>query len=81
MQRTKRVSTLFYILLQAFQNYYRLFISELINLKYDFSIPFKIILKTMIMGTSQFHDAVQLNILLTLSSEILRLNWVQKKPL
>ena len=34
------------------------------------------------MGTSsQFHDGVQLNILPTLSSEILLLNWVQKKPL
>ena len=32
------------------------------------------------MWTSfQFHDAVQLNILLTLSSEILLLNWAQKK--
>ena len=58
------------------------FISELINLKYAFNIPFKITLKTIIMGTSfQFHDGVQLNILPTLSSEILLLNWVQKKPL
>ena len=57
------------------------FISELINLKYAFSIPFKITLKTIIMGTSSpFHDGVQLNILPTLSSEILLLNWVQKKP-
>ena len=29
--------------------------------------------------SSQFHDGVQLNILSTLSSEILLLNWVQKK--
>ena len=58
------------------------FISELINLKCGFNIPFKILLKTMIMGTSfQFHDGVQLSILPTLSSEILLLNWTQKKPL
>ena len=70
------------------------FISELINLKYVFNIPFKIFPKTIVMGTSsQFHDGVQLNILLlysftftlliytTLSSEILLLNWAQKKPL
>ena len=58
------------------------FISELINLKYDFNTPFKITLKTIIMRTSsQFHDGVKLNISLTLSSEILLLNWVQKKPL
>ena len=57
-------------------------ISELINLKYAFNIPFKITLKTIIMGTSsQFHDGVQLKILPTLSSEILLLNWAQKKPL
>ena len=59
------------------------FISELINLKYAFNIPFKITQKTIIMGTSsQFHDSVQLNILPTLSSaEILLLNWPQEKPL
>ena len=58
------------------------FTSELINLKYAFNIPFKIALKTIIMGTSsQFYYGVQLNILPTLSSEILLLNWVQKKPL
>ena len=35
------------------------FIGELINLKYA-NIPFKITLKTIIMGTSfQFHDGVQ----------------------
>ena len=34
------------------------------------------------MGTSsQFHYGVQLNTLPTLSSEILLLNWPQKKPL
>ena len=40
------------------------FISELINLKYTFNIPFKITLKTIIiMGTSsQFHDGVQLKV-------------------
>ena len=54
----------------------RLFISELINLKYVFNIPFKITLKTIIMETSfQFHYGVQLNILPTLSSEILLMNW------
>ena len=58
------------------------FISELINLKYAFNIPFKITLKTVIMGTSsQFHDGAQLNILPTLSSEILLLNLAQNKPL
>ena len=56
------------------------FISELINLKYAFNIPFRITLKTIIMEiSSQFHDGIQLNILPTLSSEILLLNWVQKK--
>ena len=58
------------------------FISELINLKYAFNIPFKITLKTIIMGTSsQFHDGVRLNVLPTLSSDTLLLNRVQKKPL
>ena len=57
-------------------------ISELINLKYAFNILFKITLKTIIMRSpSQFQDGVQLNILATLSSEILLLNWVKKKPL
>ena len=38
------------------------FLSELINLKYAFNIPFNITLKTIIMGASfQFHDGVQLN--------------------
>ena len=59
------------------------FISELINLKYGFNIPFKITQKAIIMGTSaQFHDSVHLNILPTLSSaEIVLLNWAQEKPL
>ena len=58
------------------------FISKLINLKYAFNIPFKITFKTIIMGTSfQFHDAVQLNILPTLSSEIMLRNWAQEKSL
>ena len=57
------------------------FSSQLINLKYAFNITFKITLKTIIMRTScQFHDGVQLNILPTLSTEILPLNWDQKKP-
>ena len=43
------------------------YVSELINLKYAFNIPFEIFLQTVIMGTSQFHDGVQLNILPTLS--------------
>ena len=56
------------------------FISELINLKYAFNIPFKITLKTIIIGNfSQLHDGTQLNVLPTLSSEILLLNWVEKK--
>ena len=56
--------------------------SQLINLKCAFNITFKITHKTIIMRTSsQFHDGVQLNILPTLSSEILLLNWDQKKPL
>ena len=72
-KETKRASTLICILLQAFQNFSRLLISELIiNLKYTFNIPFRINLKAIIMGTSQFHDGAQLaNILPTLSSEIL----------
>ena len=39
-----------------------LLISELIiNLKYAFNIPFRITLKTIMMGTfSQFHDDAQL---------------------
>ena len=58
------------------------FISELINLKYAFNIPFKVTLKTIITETSsQFHDGVQLNILPTLGSEILLLNCAQKNPL
>ena len=54
------------------------FISELINLKYAFNITFKITQKIIIMGTS---SQFQLNILPTLSSKILLLNWVEKKPL
>ena len=49
-------------------------ISELItDLKYTFNIPFRINLKTIIMGTSsQFNDGTQLaKNLPTLSSEIL----------
>ena len=48
------------------------FISELINLKFTFNIPFEITLKTIIMTTYfQFRNGVQLNILPILSSEIL----------
>ena len=70
------ISILIYILLQAFQNLSRLLImiSELItDLKYTFNIPFRINLKTIIMGTSsQFNDGTQLaKTLPTLSSEIL----------
>ena len=60
------------------------FISELINLKYTFTIPFKITFKTIIMLGSSFpfhHNGVQLNILPTLTSEILLPKWDQKKPL
>ena len=58
------------------------FISELIYLKHAFNTPFKITLKTIIMvKSSQFHDGVQLNLLPTLSSEILILILVQKKGL
>ena len=58
------------------------FISELINLKYSFNMPFKLTLTTITMGTSfQFHNSVQLNILPTLSSMILLWNWIQKAPL
>ena len=57
-------------------------IGKLINMKYAFNIPFKITLKTIIMGTSsQFYDDVQSNILPTLSVEILLLDWPHKKPL
>ena len=58
------------------------FISEPISLKYAVDIPFKITRKTMIMGTSSdFDNGIQLNILLTLSLEILLLSLAQKKPL
>ena len=52
---------------------FRLIISY-INLKYTFNIPFRITLKTIIMGTSsQFHDGVQLKFYPHFSSEILHL--------
>ena len=56
-QKAKRVSTLMYILLQDFQNFSRLLISELIvNVKYNFNIPFRVTLKIIIMRAStQFH--------------------------
>ena len=48
------------------------FISELINLEYTFKVLFKVTLKTIIMvTTTPFHDGVKLNILATLTSEIL----------
>ena len=61
--KNKRVSNLIYILLKAFENLSRLLISSdlTINLKYTFNIPFRITLKTIIMGiSSQFHDGAQL---------------------
>ena len=49
-QKAKRVSTLMYILLQDFQNFSRLLISELIiNVKYNFNIPFRVTFKIIIM--------------------------------
>ena len=62
----KECQTLIYILLQGSQYFSRLLImiSELItSLKHTFSIPFRINLNTIIMGTSsQFHDAAQLKL-------------------
>ena len=56
------------------------FLSELLSLKYDFNIPFKITLKTIRMGTFfQFHEGAQLNILPKPSSDILLLNWTRRK--
>ena len=49
--------------MKAFENLSRLLISSdlTINLKYTFNIPFRITLKTIIMGiSSQFHDGAQL---------------------
>ena len=78
-QKAKRVSTLMYILLQDFQNFSRLLISELIvNVKYNFNIPFRVTLKIIIMRAStQFHRWCTVKILRTLSSEKLLLNWIQ----
>ena len=83
MWRTKRVSIQICILLQAFQNFSRLLIgiSELItNLKYTFNIPFRINLKTIIMGTSsQFHDGAQLKFYPHLAQRYCTLlDWVQE---
>ena len=84
ISRTKRVSTLIYISVQAFQNFSRLLImiSELIiNLKYTFNILFRINLKTIIMGTSsQFHDGAQLKFYPHLAQQryYILLDWVQK---
>ena len=60
---------------------FRLIISY-INLKYTFNIPFRITLKTIIMGTSsQFHDGAQLKFYPHFRSEILHV-WIKfKKPL
>ena len=79
-KKPKRVSKLIYILLQAFRNFSRLLFSELIiNLKYTFSIPFRITLKTIIMGTSsQFHDGVQLKFYPNLAQRYYTLDWVQE---
>ena len=82
-KKTKRVSTLIYFLLQAFQNFSRLLImiSEVItNLKFTFSIPFRINLKTIIMRTlSQFHDGAQLKFYPHLAQRYYTLlDWVQE---
>ena len=56
-------------------------ISELItNLKYTFNIPFKINLKTIIMGTSsQFHDSAQLKFYPHLAQRYYTLlDWIQE---
>ena len=58
-----------------------LLISELIiNLKYAFNIPFRITLKTIIMGTSsQFHDGAQLKFYPHLAQRYYTLlDWVQE---
>ena len=70
-----------YNLRQAFQNFSRILTSELIiNLKYTFNIPFRITLKTIIMGTSsQFHDGAQLKFYPNLAQRYYTLlDWVQK---
>ena len=79
--KNKKSLTLIYILLQTFQNFSRLLISELIiNLKYTFNIPFRITLKTIIMGTSsQFHDGAQLKFYPHLAQRYYTLlDWVQE---
>ena len=83
MFRTKRVSTIIYILLQAFQNFPRflIMISELIsNLKYTFIIPFRINVKTIIMDTFfQFHEGAQLKLYPHLAQKYYTLlDWVQE---
>ena len=70
-----------YNLRQAFQNFSRILTSELIiNLKYTFNIPFRITLKTIIMGTSsQFHDGAQLKFYPHLAQRYhTLLDWVQE---
>ena len=51
-----------------------------INLKYTFNIPFRITLKTIIMGTSsQFHDGAQLKFYPHLAQRYYTLlDWVQE---
>ena len=81
MKRTKRVSNLIFILLQAFQNFARLLINELIiNLKYTFNILFRITLKTIIIRTSsQFYDGARLKFYPNLAQRYYTLlDWVQK---
>ena len=56
-------------------------VSELIiNMKYTFNIPFRITLKTIIMGTSsQFHDGAQLKFYPHLAQRYYTLlDWVQE---
>ena len=81
----RRSSCQTHILLQAFQNFsmnsIKFLINELIiNLKYTFNIPFRINLKTIIMGTSsQFHDGAQLKFYPHLAQRYYTLlDWVQE---
>ena len=79
--KKKKSLNLVYILLQAFQNFSRLLISELtINLKYTFNIPFRVTLKTIIMGlSSQFHDGVKLKFYPHVAQRYYTfLDWVQE---
>ena len=79
LKKKKSLSPILYFIV-SFPKLLWDFISELINLNYVFSIPFKINFNTNITRISfQFRDSVKLNILPTFSSEILILNWAQNK--